>query len=65
MGALQMGMGTLISVIMSLFEVPSAIPMVMAMAGSSGIALLVLLTGRKQITAPIEIQAEAEASLLH
>jgi DHA1 family bicyclomycin/chloramphenicol resistance-like MFS transporter len=65
MGALQMGMGTLISVIMSLFEVPSAIPMVMAMAGSSGIALLVLLTGRKQITAPVEVQAEAEASLLH
>ncbi|GAB3751409.1 multidrug effflux MFS transporter [Spirosoma pomorum] len=65
MGALQMGMGTLISVIMSLFEVPSAIPMVMAMAGSSMIALLVLLAGRKQITAPVEVQAEAEASLLH
>ncbi|MCX6219097.1 multidrug effflux MFS transporter [Spirosoma sp.] len=65
MGAVQMGMGTLISVIMSLFEVPSAIPMVMAMAGSSTLALLVLLTGRRQIKAPVEVQAESEAALLH
>ncbi|ADB40124.1 multidrug effflux MFS transporter [Spirosoma linguale] len=65
MGAVQMGMGTLISVIMSLFEVPSAIPMVMAMAGSSTLALLVLLTGRRRITAPVEVQSESEAALLH
>jgi MFS transporter, DHA1 family, multidrug resistance protein len=65
MGALQMGMGTLISVILSGFDVPSAIPMVMAMAGTSTIALLVLLTGRRMITKPIDVQSEADAALLH
>ncbi|SOD82429.1 multidrug effflux MFS transporter [Spirosoma fluviale] len=65
MGAVQMGMGTLISVIMSLFEVPSALPMVIAMACSSSLALLVLVTGRKQIIAPVDVRAESEGALLH
>ncbi|GAB4032561.1 multidrug effflux MFS transporter [Spirosoma gilvum] len=65
MGALQMGMGTLISVFISLFELPSAIPMVLGMAGSSIIALLVLLTGRRQITSQVEVQQDADTALLH
>ena len=65
MGALQMGMGTLISVFMSRFEVPSAIPMVIGMAGSASIALLVLLTGRKTITTQVAVQQDADTALLH
>jgi DHA1 family bicyclomycin/chloramphenicol resistance-like MFS transporter len=65
MGALQMGMGTLISVFISMFEVPSAIPMVMGMAGSACIALLVLLTGRKTITTQVDAQRDADTAILH
>ncbi len=65
MGALQMGMGTLISVFMSQFEEPSALPMVVGMAGSASIALLVLLIGRRTITNQVEIQQDAEATFLH
>ncbi|GAB4023821.1 multidrug effflux MFS transporter [Spirosoma koreense] len=65
MGALQMGMGTLISVFVSLFETPSAIPMVVGMAGSATLALLVLLTGRRTISTQVDVQPEADAALLH
>lgn len=65
MGALQMGMGTLISVFISLFEVPSALPMVVGMAGSASLALLVLLTGRRTIAAPVDVLSEAGTALLH
>lgn len=65
MGALQMGMGTLISVFISLFEVPSALPMVLGMAGSSILALLVLVTGRRRITTQIGTLHESDTALLH
>ncbi|MDQ1090258.1 multidrug effflux MFS transporter [Siphonobacter sp. SORGH_AS_1065] len=65
MGALQMGMGTLISVLMSQFEEPSALPMVTGMAGSASIALLVLLVGRRTITRQIDVQQDSEAALFH
>ena len=65
MGALQMGMGTLISVAISMFEVPSAIPMVAAMAFSASLALVVLLIGRRTITEQIEVQQGAEAGVIH
>lgn len=65
MGALQMGMGTLISVFISLFEVPSALPMVLGMAGTSIIALLVLITGRRRITIQVEVPQNADTALLH
>ncbi|QJW89682.1 multidrug effflux MFS transporter [Spirosoma taeanense] len=65
MGALQMGMGTLISVIISLFEVPSAIPMVVGMAGSATLALLVLLMGRRTITTQVDLQQGADTVVLH
>lgn len=55
MGALQMGMGTLISVLVSLFESSSAVPMVLAMAGSSLLALLVLLVGRKRVAVRVNV----------
>lgn len=65
MGAVQMGMGTLISVLMSQFEEPSALPMVAAMAGSASLALLVLLVGKKTIKQQVEVQQDAEAAFLH
>ncbi|GAB4052252.1 multidrug effflux MFS transporter [Spirosoma litoris] len=65
MGALQMGMGTLISVFISMFEVPSAIPMVIGMAGAATLALLVLLVGRRTIRTQVEVQQDADAALLH
>ncbi|PKK37112.1 Bcr/CflA family drug resistance efflux transporter [Siphonobacter sp. SORGH_AS_0500] len=65
MGALQMGMGTLISVLMSQFEEPSALPMVIGVAGSASIALLVLLVGRRTITRQIDVQQDSEAALFH
>jgi len=59
MGAIQMGMGTLISVVISLFEVPSAVPMIAAMAGSATLAFSVLLIGRRTITEQVEVQESA------
>jgi DHA1 family bicyclomycin/chloramphenicol resistance-like MFS transporter len=64
-GALQMGMGTLISIFISMFELPSALPMVVGMAGSSTIALLVFLVGRRQITTQVDVQQNADTALLH
>ena len=65
MGAIQMGMGALISVAISLFEEPSTLPMTAAMAGSSLLALCVLLIGRKTIAQTIEIEAGADGGMIH
>jgi DHA1 family bicyclomycin/chloramphenicol resistance-like MFS transporter len=63
MGAIQMGMGAMISVVVSLFEEPSTFPMVLAMAGSSLLALCVFFIGRRTITQPIE--AGADGGMIH
>lgn len=65
MGAFQMGMGTLISIAISLFEEPSIIPMVAAMAGSATLALIVLIVGRRFITNKVEVQQGADAGVMH
>jgi len=65
MGAIQMGMGALISVVISLFEVPSTLPMVTAMAGSSLLARCVFLLGKRTIRQQIEVEAGAETGVLH
>jgi MFS transporter, DHA1 family, multidrug resistance protein len=65
MGAFQMGMGTLISIGISLFEEPSIIPMVTAMAGSATLALVVLVIGRRFITNKVEVQQGADAGVMH
>ncbi|WP_215234481.1 multidrug effflux MFS transporter [Dyadobacter linearis] len=65
MGAFQMGMGTLISVAISMFEVPSLIPMVAAMAFSASAALLILVIGRKFITTKVEVSAGADGGVMH
>lgn len=65
MGAIQMGMGALISVAISLFEEPSTLPMAAAMAASSLLALCVFLVGRRRITEKIEVEAGAESGMVH
>lgn len=65
MGAFQMGAGTLISIAISLFEEPSVIPMVAAMAGSATLALIVLVVGRRFITGKVEVQQGADAGVMH
>lgn len=65
MGAFQMGAGTLISIAISLFEEPSIIPMVTAMAGSATLALIVLVVGRRFITNKVEVQQGADAGVMH
>jgi DHA1 family bicyclomycin/chloramphenicol resistance-like MFS transporter len=65
MGAVQMGMGTLISVLISMFEVPSATPMVAAMASSATLALIVLQVGKRRITKEIEVNQPSDAGVLH
>lgn len=65
MGAFQMGAGTLISIGISLFEEPSLIPMVAAMAGSATLALIVLMVGRRFITHKVEVQQGVDAGVMH
>lgn len=65
MGAFQMGAGTLISIAISLFEEPSIIPMVAAMAGSASLALIMLVVGRRFITNKVEVQQGADAGVMH
>jgi DHA1 family bicyclomycin/chloramphenicol resistance-like MFS transporter len=65
MGAIQMGMGALISVAISLFEEPSTLPMAAAMAGSSLLALCIFLVGRKTIAQTIEVEAGTDSGMIH
>jgi DHA1 family bicyclomycin/chloramphenicol resistance-like MFS transporter len=65
MGAVQMGMGALASVGVSLFNAKSAVPMIAIMAGSATVALCVLVIGRRTITSPV-IEAEPDGGgMLH
>lgn len=65
MGALQMGMGSLISVIISLFDVPSTLPMVAAMAGAALLANLVYLVGKRTIKHQVELGHNMDTGVLH
>ena len=65
MGAIQMGMGALISVVISLFEEPTTLPMTSAMAGSALFALGIFLLGRRQIKTPVEMEAGTNSGMIH
>jgi DHA1 family bicyclomycin/chloramphenicol resistance-like MFS transporter len=65
LGALQLGMGALASVGVSLFNTQSALPMVAIIAGTSFLALLILLIGRKNIVTQIETAAGEAAVVFH
>lgn len=65
MGAIRMAMGALASMGVSLFSNGTAVPMVAIMAVTSVVALVLLLTGRKQITEQVEISAKQIAEPVH
>lgn len=65
MGALQLGFGALASVGVSLFNTRSALPMVAIIAGTTLLALLILLIGRKQVAQPVAIASGEKAAVLH
>jgi len=54
MGAVQMGLGTIASIGVSLFDTRSSLPMVAIMASTSVIALAILYFGRKNIKNKID-----------
>lgn len=64
MGALQMGAGSLASMVISLFETPTAAPMAMTMAGTAILALLLLLWGRGRIREEVVATGE-NTGVLH
>ncbi|WP_158799464.1 multidrug effflux MFS transporter [Pedobacter sp. L105] len=65
MGAVQMGLGTLASVGVSLFDTRSSLPMVAIMASTSLIALAVLYFGRKNIKHQINADPEQAGGSFH
>ena len=65
MGAVQMGLGALASVLVSMFDTRSSVPMVAIMASTSIIALFILYTGRKNIKNKIEIDKENAGVSFH
>lgn len=63
MGALQMGVGALASVAISLFKAHSIVPMAVIMAVSAWLALVILITGRRKIKK--EVVADTGTTVLH
>lgn len=61
MGAVQMGLGALASFAVSMFEIRSAVPMVAIMTGSTIIALMILVIGRRNIKVQIPESKEPGA----
>jgi DHA1 family bicyclomycin/chloramphenicol resistance-like MFS transporter len=59
MGALQLGIGSLVSIAVSLFSSHSALPLSAIMLVSTLIALLILIIGRRHITAPVAAATSA------
>jgi MFS transporter, DHA1 family, multidrug resistance protein len=62
MGAIQMGMGSLISVFISLFEKPSLTPLAISFLMSSFVGFLVLSLGSRQIKTTVQ---EVTAGVAH
>lgn len=62
MGAVQMGLGALASFGVSMFDVKSAIPMVAIMTGTTIVALLILLAGRRNIK--VQVQADKDSGMV-
>lgn len=53
MGAIQMGVGAVASSLLSVFDTKSALPMVAVMAGSTAVAMIILLFGRLKLSKTI------------
>ncbi|WP_316839614.1 multidrug effflux MFS transporter [Pedobacter gandavensis] len=61
MGAVQMGLGALASFGVSMFELKSAVPMVAIMTGTTVLALMLLVIGRRNIKVQIEESKDTSA----
>ena len=61
LGAIQMGLGSLISVFISLFEKPSLTPLAIAFLMSSILAFFMLKFGSRQIKSPVQGSAAVVA----
>ena len=64
MGAIQMGIGSLASTVVSLYNTHTATPMAVTMCGSSLLALLILLVCRRNIKTAVAAPSEG-AQVLH
>ncbi|MBO3273320.1 multidrug effflux MFS transporter [Hymenobacter defluvii] len=65
LGAIRMTMGALASVGVSVLSNHTAVPMVGIMAGTSGLALLILLVGRRQIAEQVSVPVGQLAEPVH
>ncbi len=67
LGAFQMAVGTLVSIVVSMFKSRSTIPMSCLMCVAAMLAFLILATGRKMIKQPVEINPADEENqvLIH
>ncbi len=65
MGALQMGVGALASMLLGFFDITSTLPMIALMAGTSVFALGTLYFGRKNIASPVEAADAATVGAVH
>ena len=63
MGCLQMAMGTLTSIVVSMFKSRSTIPMAGIMATAAVVAFLVLIIGRRNIRQRVEAPEEVGAGV--
>jgi DHA1 family bicyclomycin/chloramphenicol resistance-like MFS transporter len=63
MGALQMAVGTLVSILVSMFKSRSTIPMAGLMATAALLALLILIIGRRNIVQPVEADDKISAAV--
>ncbi|RFZ92000.1 Bcr/CflA family efflux MFS transporter [Mucilaginibacter conchicola] len=54
MGAFQMSVGSLVSIGVSMFTAQSAVPMALLMLAASGLGLIVLLIGKRNIKKPVK-----------
>jgi DHA1 family bicyclomycin/chloramphenicol resistance-like MFS transporter len=62
MGAMQMALGSLASIAVSLFNSTTAMPMATIMASTTIIGFLVLLTGRRSIRSKVSVDLKASTS---
>ena len=65
LGALQLGLGALMTLGIGIFKSQSAVPMAGIMASTALIGMLILIFGRKRITHKIEVSEGAGAGMVH
>jgi len=65
MGAIQMGLGSLISIFISMFSKPSTLPLAISMAASAILSLAILKIGRRKIEQQIISQRDSQLIIGH